>query len=284
MIDYHCHTKLCRHATGTMESYIKRAKMLNLRGMGFNDHFPMVFLRSLFDEPAIKEAPLEEYSMTFDEIPIYLEKVKYLQNRFQTSDFCIKLSFELDYVEDHDSEIKKIITPYLEGLDYLYGAIHFLYLDGVVVPFDDSRFLEMYKDQPADLIYSVYLDVLEKMVRSGIYDVVAHFDLPKKFNLRPKDKQKYADHVEEALSLIAESGMVLELNTAGLRKPVNEMYPERFILEKCYDKGISLIVGSDSHQPSEVGHAFEEARALLLEIGFEKTVDFMQRKKNFIDL
>ena len=62
------------------------------------------------------------------------------------------------------------------------------------------------------------------------------------------------------------------------------MYPERFILEKCYDKGISLIVGSDSHQPSEVGHAFEEARALLLEIGFEKTVDFMQRKKNFIDL
>lgn len=284
LIDYHCHTKLCRHATGTINEYQAHAKNIGLRGIGFSDHFPNEFLRDIFGDEILKGVPLDEYAMSNEELPLYLQMVKTLRSRFQTTDFEIKLGLELDYVQGHEEMIGKLIAPHLDDLDYIYGSIHLLHVDGKVFPFDDSRFMKMYGKFSIDRLHRIYFETLNKLVLSGIYDIVAHLDLLKKFNIRPKDNEQYKNLVDETLTLIKESGMAVELNTAGLRKLVREIYPEKFILEGCYERGIPLVLGSDAHAPEEVGHEFERARALLLEIGFEKYVNFSKRKKIHVRL
>ena len=108
----------------------------------------------------------------------------------------------------------------------LFGLI-----DGRLFPFDDHRFSSWYGKWTIDELYELYLESLNKMVQSGIYDIVAHFDLMKKFNKRPNDREQYIDLAEKVINSIKKSGMALELNTAGLRKPVREIYPEKFILQ-----------------------------------------------------
>ncbi len=267
-----------------MNEYVERAKKLGLSGMGFSDHFPMVFLRRFFKPEEINDVPLEDYSMTPEEVPTYLQMVKTLQARFTTPGFEIKLGFELDYVRDQDAQIKSLITPHVADLDYIYGSIHFLYVKGRVFPFDDSRFKKIYDSVSIDDLHVLYFESLNKMVKSGIYDIVAHFDLLKKFNIRPLKRSNYETLVEESLSEIARSGMALELNTAGLRKPVNEFYPEDFILEICLEKKIPIVLGSDAHNPEEVGHEFKSAQSLLLKLGFTSTVNFKKRKQVLINL
>ena len=100
MIDYHCHTKLCCHATGTIQEYMNRARQQKLSGIGFSDHFPMEYMRPFFPSEATKNVPYTEYSMKFEEVPIYIQMIKTLRSRFQTRDFKIKMGFELDYTEN----------------------------------------------------------------------------------------------------------------------------------------------------------------------------------------
>ena len=76
----------------------------------------------------------------------------------------------------------------------------------------------------------------------------------------------------------------MEVNTAGLYKPVKEIYPAGFILKKCFDKKIELTIGSDSHSPDQIGRGFGEAEKLLRKTGFKRLVIFEKRKKSYVNL
>lgn len=54
--------------------------------------------------------------------------------------------------------------------------------------------------------------------------------------------------------------MVLEINPAGLRKPINETYPSKQLLELAYELGIDITFGSDAHSVEQVGFMYEEAK------------------------
>jgi histidinol-phosphatase (PHP family) len=78
--------------------------------------------------------------------------------------------------------------------------------------------------------------------------------------------------------------MCIELNSAGLRKPVKECYPSNAILKKCYESDIPVTFGSDSHKPEEVGWEIERALSILREVGYSQVVGFQNRKKIFYDI
>jgi len=44
LIDYHIHSKLCRHGEGDLEEYIKSAINKGFTEIGFCEHFPQEFL------------------------------------------------------------------------------------------------------------------------------------------------------------------------------------------------------------------------------------------------
>ncbi len=113
-------------------------------------------------------------------------------------------------------------------------------------------------------------------VETGAFDVVAHFDLPKKFGFLATET---IAEVEEVLLSCQKQNMVLEINTAGLYKPIGEAYPSLAILQKARDFGLHLCLGSDAHKPQEVGRGFDIALSLARKAGFQNLVAFEKRKR-----
>jgi histidinol-phosphatase (PHP family) len=118
-----------------------------------------------------------------------------------------------------------------------------------------------------------YFDVLGEAARSGLFDSLSHPDLVKIFGERD-DPFDYGDVVET----IAESGGAVEVSTAGLRKPVGELYPHPEFLAACRERGVPVTLGSDAHSPDVVGRDFDRARELLRSAGYETVTVFERRR------
>jgi len=74
------------------------------------------------------------------------------------------------------------------------------------------------------------------------------------------------------------SGIAVEVSTAGLRKPVRELYPHPDLLAACRRRGVPVTTGSDAHAPDLVGQDFDRARELLRSAGYETVTVFEQRR------
>jgi histidinol-phosphatase (PHP family) len=83
---------------------------------------------------------------------------------------------------------------------------------------------------------------------------------------------------------IGESGMCIEINTSGLRKPCHEIYPSEELLKTCFDNGIPITFGSDAHSPEDVGNGFDQAVALARRVGYEEITRFTQRRRDSVIL
>ena len=131
-------------------------------------------------------------------------------------------------------------------------------------------------------IWALYFRHYEKAVRTGFFDFMAHPDLPKKFGHRPAgDLRRYYEPVIQAL---ADTGTAFEINTAGLRKDVREMYPAREFLQMAFSANVPLLINSDAHKPNEVGADFDKAIALAVEVGYTETLRFENRKRSRVPL
>ena len=105
-------------------------------------------------------------------------------------------------------------------------------------------------------VWSRYFSALRELAASGLVDVLAHPDLPKIFGRRPPVDEVTAHH-EETAAAVAEAGVAVEVSTAGLRKPVGELYPDGDLLARCRELGVGATLASDAHVPHDVGRDFE---------------------------
>lgn len=259
--DYHMHTFRCGDASGTYEEYIERALEQGLKEIGFSGHSPQYFLP--------KSMRRRESAIPEEELELYVEEVEALREKYRGS-LAIRLGLEVDFVPGHEEELAKIVSFY--SWDYLLLSVH--YLDGW--PFDHPKYIARYSEWNIDDLFATYYRVLRKGIETGFFDAVAHLDLPKKFGFRPT---REIPELEEVLAACARYGVAIELNTAGWRKPVQEAYPSLPILRRVREIGLSVCVGSDAHQPEDVGKHFEEAEELLRKAGFTSVLRFEQRKK-----
>jgi histidinol-phosphatase (PHP family) len=178
----------------------------------------------------------------------------------------VKLGLEVDYAPGHEDETREILAPY--PWDYLLGSVHFI--DGLGVD-GPPRLLDAVGVEEA---WRRYFDELAKAARSGLFDSLSHPDLVKIFDERV-DGWDY-DAVVDA---IAESGVAVEVSTAGLRKPVGELYPHPDFLAACRARDVPVTLGSDAHTPDLVGRDFDRARDLVRAAGYETITVFEQRRR-----
>jgi len=276
--DYHTHNFRCKHANGTLQDYLEAALKLGLGEIGFSDHFPYEFLKDL------GRIPYKEYAMTLDEIPNYLKTAEDLREKYKKQ-IKVKIGFEIDFIVDQEDILNEILKNYLDQLDYIIGSVHILDGKDSKWCLDDKRFLEEYNYFGIDNVYLKYFQKLEKMILSNKYDfdIVAHFDLPKKFNKFPTNNDMIFEKAIKVLEFIKKKGMVVEINTSGFRKEVKEQYPSWDIIREMYNLDIPILLGSDAHLLTEVGYMFKEVLSELKKIGFNQLVRFTKRKKEDID-
>ena len=256
VVDLHNHTTLCNHAKGSMQEYIKEAISQNVDIYGFSDHAPMEFDK--------------KYRMSFDDMKLYQDRVLELKDRYK-DEIDIRLGYEVDYLKGYMD--KRVLGA---NVDYLIGSVHFI--DGW--GFDNPEFIGKYDEMDIDEIWQKYFDTIEEMAKSQLFDIVGHLDLIKVFKFMPtKDIKEIASN---ALDAIAKANMAIEINSAGLRKPIKEAYPSLDLLKMAKAREIPITFGSDAHSPEQVGYGRDEAYNLAKEAGYSRAVVFKDRKREEI--
>jgi histidinol-phosphatase (PHP family) len=255
-IDLHNHTTRCNHATGTINGYIERAIELGIDVYGFSEHAPMDFD--------------EEYRVSFEQMNDYEADILAARERYADR-MDIRLGYEVDWLPGHMD--KRVLEA---DVDFLIGSVHFL----DQWSFDNPEFIGEWKERDVDTVWQDYFAAIEAMARSGYFDIAGHLDLIKLFGDWPT--QNIREIARPALEAIADSHMVLEINTAGLRKPVTELYPARPLLEEAHALNIPITFGSDAHATDQVGYGYDQAVALARSIGYTEAVTFKRRKAQMV--
>jgi len=259
LADLHNHTALCNHATGTMDEYVARAIALGTRVFGFSDHAPMEF-----------DA---QYRMSFAQMDEYESGVARVREKF-AKDCEVLCGYEVDFIAQfpHLTDARVLSRD----VDYLIGSVHFLGKFG----FDNPEYLGVWAKGDADAFWQEYFDSIEALANTRKFDILGHLDLIKIFKFMPKKDIKSI--AKNAIKAIKKADMVVELNTAGLRKPIGEIYPSEELLEMVSDAGIAITFGSDAHSPEQIGYGSDEAINLARKFGYDKIAIFHKREREFI--
>jgi histidinol-phosphatase (PHP family) len=243
--DYHTHTARCGHASGRPTEYVQAARALGLRGIGIADHLPL-----------LPQAD-PELTMGAADLPDYVAEVQALKADFPG---YVLLGVEADFRPHTVTEVGDLLDAY--PFDYVIGSVHFL----EDWAFDDPRFVSEYADREIDEVWVQYFQLLGDAAESGLFSIMGHLDLVKKFGYRPtRSLDRELDHVVDR---VARSGVLVEINTAGLHKPIGEAYPDPDILRRLCEADVPITFGSDAHLPEHVGRDFEHAVKLARDAGY----------------
>jgi histidinol-phosphatase (PHP family) len=159
-------------------------------------------------------------------------------------------------------------------LDYSIGSVHFIRGDGFDI---DASFWSSKSDDERDAAFAEYWQLVRQMAQSGLFDIAAHLDLPKKFGFYPRADMRPLE--DAALDAIREGGMVVELNTAGYRCKCDEGYPSPALLRRCRKMGIPVTLSSDAHRPQHLLYDFARGANVLREAGYTEITRFRAREK-----
>ncbi|WP_128099835.1 histidinol-phosphatase HisJ [Paenibacillus sp. DCT19] len=270
-IDYHTHHERCGHAVGKLEEYVKRGVEIGLSQIGLSDHMPLLHVDPANYYP--------EMAMPMDELPRYVEECFSLKEKYR-GQIDVRVGLEGDYIEGWENEIRAIIERY--PWDYVIGSVHFLGEWDIT----DFRQTHHWEGRNVLEVYRQYYDAVSKAAATGMYDIMGHSDVIKRFGFSPAPEETDERITLEnaALQAIAKSGCAMELNASGLSKPCAEMFPGRRMLTEAIELGIPLTLGSDAHDPLKLGDYLPEAEALLRELGCTEVAVFESRRRSFVPL
>lgn len=248
-VDYHVHVVAhgeYNYSQEWLDQYLDRASQIGMQEIGFTEH--------------------DEFTSLVD-----MDLVRKIQAE-RRHDIEVRLGIEVDYTPGRERIIKEIITRY--NYDYTIGSVHFIEGWG----FDHPDFRAGFAERDIDEIYAHYAAIMLQMVQSGCFDVVGHLDLVKIWGHRPQ-RHSALDYLEPVLQAIKKYGLTVEINSAGLRKEVAEIYPALDIVKRMYSYDIPITFGSDAHNPQQIGEGLGAAYRSAWLAGYRYLVRFRQHEK-----
>lgn len=266
LVDYHIHTFRCGHAVGTVQDYVAAARKKGFQEFGFSEHLPLYWLP--------EEQRDRTYALKESELPLYIAEVRAVQAA--NPDLAIRLGIEADYIPGYEEQLQK----HLEALplDYALGSVHFL--EGWA--FDDPDRLAEYQNHNIDELYQKYFKTVQRAAATGIFDIMSHPDLIKKFGFKPH--LPLQELYLQTVQVFKENNVCVDVNAAGWRYPCAELYPSPEFLRLCLENEVPVTLGSDAHKPELLGEGLDRAASLLRQIGFREVATFCGRKRQLVGL
>ena len=273
LLDYHMHAAVTVDSRMKEAEACERALALGIHEIAFTNHV-------MLNQPG--------YRMSQEACLAHWQEIEACRERYP--DLGIRLGVEMDYYPGREGDIDAALRGYEQIMgrpfDLILGSVH--ELNGVFFS-NKNHAPDLYKDRDLPSVYRDYFEVATQAVRSGLFDVMAHPDLVKKFTnvlTPPLPFSDYRDAVESYLDALLDTGVGMELNTKGLKIPLNEAYPSTPMLElyvsKARVRGFQpvLTLASDAHHVDEVGGCLPEAAALLHSLGVSELACFKARRRS----
>ncbi len=258
IVDYHMHLRdpeeRIDHTVEAVERFVDVAGARGVHEIGFTEHvYYFVQTRELWDVPY----HLDRCAYDLD---AYVDAVVDAKRR----GLPVKLGLEVDYVRGQEERTRELLAPY--PWDYLLGSVHFIGQLGVDGP---PRLIDAVG---VDDAWRLYFEELAAAARSELFDVLAHPDLVKIWGMRPEEP-------DYAPLLAALDGVCLEISSAGLRKPVAELYPGIELLRHTAAQGVAITLASDAHVPRLVGEDFDAVVAHARAAAYRTVTVFDRRER-----
>ena len=269
----HTHTRFS-DGTDDPSAYIEEAIRQGFHTLGISDHSPVPFDNTF----AIPEGRLQEYC---DEISIFRHPAS----------LSILIALEIDYIPGITESTDYYRKNY--SFDYFIGSVHFVkgpgmqdlwFIDGPDVSIYDKGLTDIFGGDIRKGV-TAYYHQQNGLIINEKPDILGHMDKIKMYNRGryfSEDDPWYESLVDETLSLVKESGCVVEVNTRGIyKKRSDSLFPGPSILKKIKALGIPITLSSDAHKPSELSGCFPEATQILKELGYKSIA--MKTKSGWTD-
>lgn len=219
--NYHTHTALCGHASGTMEEYVLRAIECGVKYMGFSDHIPL----------KMSDGTESPHRVPTQKAEWYISEVRRLREKYKDK-IEISIGFEAEYYPEYFNTAIENATRL--GAEYIILGQHFLSSDESIhsiSPHSESSLLDE------------YISLVSAAIRSGKITYVAHPDM---FNF-VGDEAIYNEKIGKLCDLANEYGTPFEINLLGIRD--GRCYPNEKFWKIVGKKQVKVTFGFDAHDP-----------------------------------
>jgi histidinol-phosphatase (PHP family) len=247
--NFHTHTVWC-DGSDTAEAMVLSAIEKGFCAIGFSSHmaFPEACHWQLKPERAAE----------------YVAEIRALREKY-ASEIEVFCGGEADYIQGATTPEKSRYAAM--GLDYLIGSLHTvvapgggrvsvdsspeLLSEGIAKSFggDARRFVCAYFEQQREML-------------KFDFDVLAHPDLVRKFNVRnpyfDETAPWYLSQLEESADAIAAAGKIVEVNTGAISRGwLDDAYPSPAFRAMLRERGVRFVLSSDSHAAASIDCRFD---------------------------
>lgn len=263
--NYHTHSRYC-DGEGEIAEYLDAAVAAGLSSYGVSCHAP------------VPVRTIDPWMMCREDLPIYCAEVRRLRDEYRDR-LPVFLALELDYLPGMDDFYRKEILPH--GFDYFVGSVHFVTEDADGLPWEIDHSAERFASGLESAFhgdvrraFEEYFALQREMVGTPGVAIVGHMDKMKMWNRSDRYFREtdawYVAAIEETLRAFKAGGLIVELNTSGLRKEIGSPFPSPWVMARCRDLDIPVTITGDTHRPADVDAGFSEAEAILRDVGITR--------------
>lgn len=263
LIDCHLHTAAFScDARATLDGLIARAGQIGLELLTTTEHVD-------FD-------PRDGCHGHYDQVQHMAQRARVRERSF--GGIKVLIGVEIDYQARYESAVR----AFLDGgvYDFVIGSVH--YAGGAFI------FGDAFLAGPERARYEAYFDQALCAARSGLFDVLGHLDIVKRYGVEhygPFQPACYAEPIDALLRACVETGTGLEINTSGYRGPPREPFPSLPVLKRYRELGGELLtVGSDAHAIADLGRDIPLAIELARQAGFWRIAAFVDRQPQWLPI
>jgi len=277
MYNFHTHTTYC-DGSDVPELYVKQAVKEKMKILGFSAHAPVSFKNA--------------WSLKNENTEAYFKQISDLKNKY-ADELLILNGLEIDFIPKVSENFKFLSEKF--KLDYTIGSVHLIRIENSndlwFIDGPETNYIKgLHTFFNNDIIKAVtaFYKQTQEMIRAQTPDIIGHMDKVKMYNKNRffnENDYWYLQLVNETLDVIAAHNCIVEVNTRGVyTRKTDVFFPSVYILKKCKEKNISVMLNSDAHQPTQLNLKYKEAIGMLKEIGFTHLAIITQENRDYVGI
>ncbi|MCX7749631.1 MAG: PHP domain-containing protein [Clostridia bacterium] len=252
MIDCHVHIERGEYNINWIMEFVKHAIEREVSEIYLLEHshrfieFKQIY-QSIYDYNEYQNQWLNrKMSIPINEYIELIQKIRKMKLPIK-----VKFGLEVCYIQGTEDIVKNIIDCF--KWDFVTGSVH--WIDGW--GFDHKK--EHWEDKNVDLVYKRYYSIMANLIKSKLFDIVAHPDSIKCFGYFPSfDLTGIYQNIAKLLhyhNVYAEQSAGLHLNYGLVEIGLNQNLYKIF-----KENDVKLITASDAHKPEDVGKCLAELK------------------------
>jgi histidinol-phosphatase (PHP family) len=270
LIDYHVHNHFSPDSEADSTEMLKNIQKLGIKEVCFTNH------AEWFDSKTVDHVGTFDFQEALRRFESIKWEIEHLQPQFP--DLPVKLGAEITYHPDDLEDIERLIKEV--DFDFLLGSVH--NIDGFIINSLHAGAYDYFEGKSEEDAYGKYFDQLLALVKWGQFDVLAHLDVCKKYGHEfygPFRPEKWEKPIREALKIMKEKGLGIELNTRSLKARCKELFPHPTILKWAVEEGIEhFTLSSDAHKAQDAGHFVVEGLGIAKAAGVKTLSTYDKRQ------